>query len=81
MRDPNEEKPLKTIDDVIIRSLATLFLICLIIIQVVLMVVLALCKLVTYPFEFLCGFILEAKDVCRQAYAGASSADDTDKPR
>lgn len=67
MRDPNKEKPLETIDDIIIRSFATLFLICLIIIQVVLTAALILCKTVTYPFEFLAGFVLGAKDVCREA--------------
>lgn len=56
-----------TIDDLIVKIFAVIFLVLLTIIQIALLVILILCKIITYPFEFFTAMIMEAKDICRCA--------------
>ena len=55
------------IDFVIIKILATAFLICLTLVQIVLLIILTALKCITYPIEFVSGFVLDAKDMCRES--------------
>ena len=67
MTDPNERQPTPLIDFVIIKILATAFLICLTLVQIVLLIILTALKCITYPIEFVSGFVLDAKDMCRES--------------
>lgn len=67
MTDPNERQPMRLIDFVIIKILAIAFFICLTLIQIILVIMLTILKCVTYPIEFVSGFVLEAKDMCRES--------------
>lgn len=67
MTDPNERQPMQLINFVIIKVLAIAFYICLTLIQIILVIILTTLKCVTYPVEFISGFVLEAKDMCRES--------------
>ena len=65
MRNPNEEQPLKAIDNIIIGIIAVIFLATLTSVQIAGIIIIAIGKAIIYPFEFMTAIIMDGKDRCK----------------
>lgn len=66
MRNPNEEQPLKAIDNITIGIIAVIFWITLTLAQIAGIIVIVIGKAIIYPFEFMTAIAMDGKDRCKQ---------------